>query len=221
MGEERPSSAPWRANRGRSGSPTGTRCKKDGFRTGSPPLVPFLLFPGLLLPTCNVWRFLLDSSPVVHPAAASRSARLPHQPLAHLHLMCSLSPAPLPVPVGKIWELWKGQRRGGGLCHRPREIAVGLFPLQKAAASPSPATACPCPDGRRDPGTVTSLCIPRRVLGSTGGAGGTQEGQQEKKKQEGVGGKTNNPRATHEQDHHHHQKKGKLCGTWNCDFMEF
>ncbi|XP_040975041.1 uncharacterized protein LOC115333771 isoform X2 [Aquila chrysaetos chrysaetos] len=119
VGAERPSSARHRANRGRSRSPTGTRCKKDGFRTGSPLLLPFLLFPGLLLPTCNVRRLLLDSSPVIHPAAASRPARLPHRPLARLHLMCSLSPAPLQVPVGKIWEPWKGQRRGGGSAIAP------------------------------------------------------------------------------------------------------
>ncbi|KAM9600227.1 uncharacterized protein ACIBXB_003842 [Morphnus guianensis] len=97
-------------------------------------------------------------------------------------------PAP-PCAVEGLWE-----RRGRALPGGEQTVAApGAPPAQdKAAASPSPATACPCPSGRRDPGTVTSLCIPRRVLGSTGGAGGTQEGQQEKKKQEGVGGKTNN-----------------------------
>lgn len=212
-GAERLSSARRRANCGCSRSPTGTRCQKMVSRL-------------VLLHPCSRFLFFLGfSSPLVTSGGSSLTPRpgiTQHRPLdlrvclfslLPTSILCAGCPLPPPSPRGHSLGATAKREAGRGLCHRPRAIAVGLFPLQKAAAA-----VCPCPHGRRDPGTSPLSASLGMCWASREVPGARRRAGENRKKQEVGGGNqqlNSNPQTRPP------PKKRKLCGTWNCDFMEF
>lgn len=94
-----------------------------GFQTDPPPpVLPFLLFPGLLLPTQNVQRILVSSSPRIHPSAASR--HWPLQASCPLPAHVLTVPCPSPCPYRQNLEAMARMRA------LPSLLCSSFFPMQ-------------------------------------------------------------------------------------------
>lgn len=191
---ERLSPARWRANCGRSRSPTGTRCKK--------------MVSGLvLLRPCSCFLFFLGfSSPL---ATSGGSSLTPHPgftqqrppdlriclfSLLPTSISCARCPLPaLPVPVGKIWEPWQGQKWGGSTITPMQELSASFLSRKLLSPHPQPLRV-PIPAGEgtlalSPPSASLGLCwASREVLGHAG-----VPGRKEKARTGGQGGGEKKP----------------------------
>lgn len=206
MRVEKLSSAWQQLNRGRSRSPTDTRCKK--LVSGLVLLLPcsrFLFFPGFSFPFATAGGSLAPHLGLTQQWPPN--LRICLFILLHIPILCAHCPLPHSRSLRTESGSHSKDRSPGEALSSPSCSSCWPLSSSEAAASPSPATVCPCPHRTTHPGTSppsasfgTCWALPE-VPGTRRRAG--------KERKSKKGGKTNHPSANHKQDHHH-EKKGKL-----------